>query len=226
MPGSWLCYHLIIINYLAITMKVVLLEKYKKLGEVGEVVDVKNGYARNYLIPNAKAVQATKTNVAKFEARKAELLEKSKLKEEEANKVASKIKGSIIAVIKQAGDDGRLYGAVNSSEIADGLAKIAKTPITRKQVILNYAIKFAGVYQIDIDLGEGVFGEVYINISRSEGEAEEVARKFKSGEVKLTTVNSDSKFHHAAEEKPAAKKAEAVEAPAAEEAKVEEQASA
>lgn len=172
-------------------MKVVLLEKYKKLGAVGEVVEVRNGFARNFLIPNGKAAQATEANVAHFESRKSELLSQSKKNEEAASKLAGKIKDKIVNVVKQAGDDGRLYGAVNSSEIVDGLNKIIGTELSRKQVILNYSIKFIGVYQIDIDLGEGVFGEVYLNVARSEGEAEENAKKFKSGEIQLTTVNTD-----------------------------------
>jgi len=204
-------------------MKVILLEKYKKLGDVGETIEVKNGYARNYLIPNGKAVQATKTNVVKFESRKAELLEISKKKEQEAQKIAAKIKGSVVNVIKQAGDDGRLYGAVNSNEIAEGLNKAAKTAnISRKQVILNYSIKFVGVYEIDVDLGEGVFGEVYVNIARSEGEAEETAKKFKSGEVKLTTVNSDPKFSHAEEAPAKQASAPAAEAVTSEQAETEQ----
>jgi large subunit ribosomal protein L9 len=172
-------------------MKVVLLEKYKKLGAVGEVVEVKSGFARNFLIPNGKAAQATASNITHFESMKAELTAESKKKEEAALKLAGKIKDKIVNVVKQAGDDGRLYGAVNSSEISDGLNKIAGTEISRKQVILNYSIKFIGVYQIDVDLGEGVFGEVYLNVARSEGEAEENAKKFKSGEIQLTTVNTD-----------------------------------
>jgi large subunit ribosomal protein L9 len=172
-------------------MKVILLEKYKKLGAVGDVVDVKNGFARNFLIPNGKATQATKSNVEHFESRKSELTAQSKKKEEAAQKLSAKIKDKIVNVVKQAGDDGRLYGAVNSSEIADGLNEMSGVELSRKQVILNYAIKFIGVYQIDIDLGEGVFGEVYLNVARSEGEAEENAKKFKSGEIQLTTVNTD-----------------------------------
>ncbi len=206
-------------------MKVILLEKYKKLGQVGEVVEVKNGYARNYLIPNGKAVQATASNVAQFDSRKSELLEQSKKKEEAANKLASKIKDKIVSVIKQAGDDGRLYGAVHSSEISEGLNKTASAEISRKQVILNYSIKFIGVYQIDIDLGEGVFTEIYLNVARSEGEAEETAKKFKSGEIQLTTVNTDLASKAAAVKTEAAtKQAAPAEAPK-EEAKAEAAAS-
>ncbi len=172
-------------------MKVILLEKYKKLGQVGEVINVKNGFARNYLIPNAKAVQATKSNVASFEAKKSEFIEQSNKKEEEAQKLAKKINDKIVAVIKQAGDDGRLYGAVNSSEITEGLNKVAGTEISRKQIILNYSIKIIGFYNIDIDLGEGVFAKILLNVARSEGEAEENAKKFKSGEAQLITANTD-----------------------------------
>jgi len=172
-------------------MKVILLEKYKKLGEVGEAIEVKNGFARNFLIPNGKAVQATKSNIAFFESRRSELLAQSKEKESEAIKLSGKIKDKIVNVVKQAGDDGRLYGAVNSAEIATGLNKVSGTELSRKHIILNYSIKFIGVYQIDIDLGEGVFTEIYLNVARSEGEAEENAKKFKSGEIQLITANTD-----------------------------------
>ncbi len=172
-------------------MKVILVEKYKKLGNVGDQIEVKGGFARNFLIPNGKAIQATKSNVTLFEEKKAELMEDSKKKEAEAQKLAKKVKDKIVNVVKQAGDDGRLYGAVNSAEIADGLNAICGTDISRKQVVLNYSIKFIGVYQIDVDLGEGVLTEIFMNVARSEGEAEENARKFKSGEMQLTTANTD-----------------------------------
>ena len=196
-------------------MKVILLEKYKKLGQVGEVIDVKNGFARNYLIPNGRAVQATKSNIATFESKKSELVAQSQKKEEEANKLAKKVKDKIVPVIKQAGDDGRLYGAVNSSEIVDGLNEVAGTELSRKNVILNYSIKIIGFYQIDIDLGEGVFTEVYLNVARSAGEAEESAKKFKSGEIQLITANTDLVSKAAATKAPAAEQAQKTEEAAA-----------
>jgi large subunit ribosomal protein L9 len=143
-------------------MKVILTERFRKLGEVGEVVNVKNGYARNFLIPNQKAIQATKTNIADFESRKVELRKASEEKRAAAEKVAAKIEGVFVTLVKQAGDDGRLFGSVTSQEIAEETAKTSKQEVTRKQIILNAQIKYLGIYQIDVDLGEGVFAKAFL----------------------------------------------------------------
>jgi len=176
-------------------MKVILLEKFRKLGQVGDIVEVKNGYARNFLIPNSKAIQANKDSIRDFESRKSELLEQSNKKEQEANKLAEKIKNKIVVITKQAADDGRLYGSVTNSEIAEGLNKISDTKIDRKQVIISILIRSVGFYQIDIDLSEGVFAPIYLNVARSEGEAAEIEKKFISGEVSLGAfaVGNDKK---------------------------------
>ncbi|MDX1948933.1 MAG: 50S ribosomal protein L9 [Rickettsiales bacterium] len=171
-------------------MKVILLEKLKNLGEVGELVEVKSGYARNFLIPNRKAVFATKQNVIDFESKKAELQAQSKKREAEANKIAEKIRNKILAVIKQAGDDGRLYGAVNSSDVVAELKKETSVEIDRKNVTISTAIKFVGFYQIYIDLGEGVTAQVYVNVARGEAEAEELKNKFLAGKIKVGTAGS------------------------------------
>lgn len=166
-------------------MKVILLEKYRKLGEVGSVVDVKGGYARNFLIPNNKAVRATKDNIADFEAKKAELIKQSEKKEAEAKKIAEKISEKIVPIIKQAGDDGRLYGSVTTSEISEELNKLAGTEISRKQITVNTAIKFLGFYQVVVDLGESVIADIFVNVSRTESEAKEIEEEFKKGKIGL-----------------------------------------
>ncbi len=171
-------------------MKVILLEKFKNLGEVGELVEVKSGYARNFLIPNRKAVFATKQNIVDFESKKAELQEQSKKREAEANKIADKIRNKILAVIKQAGDDGRLYGAVNSSDVVIELKKETNIEIDRKQVTISTAIKFVGFYQVYVDLGEGVSAQIYVNVARGEAEAEEQKNKFLTGKIKLGSSSS------------------------------------
>lgn len=174
-------------------MKVILLEKYKKLGQVGDVVEVKNGFARNFLIPEQKAVQATKQAVKEFEAKKAELIEQSKEKEKQANVLAEKIKNKIVPIIKQASDDGRLYGSVATSEISEGLNKETGENIERKQINIPSTIKSVGFYSIDIDLGEGVEVQVYANIARTETEAQETEKKFLSGEISLGSVTLGDK---------------------------------
>lgn len=173
-------------------MKVILLEKFRKLGQVGDVVEVKNGYARNFLIPNQKAVQATKSAVADFESRKSELLAQSHKKEEAAKVLSDKIKNKIVVVVKQASEDGRLYGAVTNTEIAEGLQKASEVKIDKKQVVISISIRSIGFYQIDIDLGEGVLSSVYLNVARSEGEAEEIEKKFLSGEISLGALSLEN----------------------------------
>lgn len=181
-------------------MKVILLEKYKKLGEVGSVVEVKGGYARNFLIPGEKAVQATKENIADFEAKKADLVAQSKKKEDEANAVAIKLSDKIVTVLKQASDDGRLYGSVSTSEIADQATKIAGIEVSRKQVTLNTSIKFLGFYQVEVDLGEGVVANIFANISRTESEAKEAEGKFQKGKLDLGPLRNKAEEHHEPEE--------------------------
>lgn len=166
-------------------MKVILLEKFRKLGQVGDVVEVKNGYARNFLIPNQKAIQANKESIRSFEEKRGDLLAQSQKNEKEANELSEKIKNKIIVIIKQSADDGRLYGAVTTSEISEGLNKLAETNIDKKQVVVTTAIKSIGFYQVELDLGEGVFAPIYLNVARSEGEAQEIEKKFLSGEITL-----------------------------------------
>lgn len=173
-------------------MKVILLEKLRNLGEVGEVVDVKSGYARNFLVPNRKASIATKQNQTEFEAKKAELISLSKKREAEANKIAEKIKNQIVPSVKQAGDDGRLYGAVSSADIANELNKVAGTQIDRKHIIISSAIKSIGFYQIYVDLGEGVNTNIFVNVARSESEAQDQKAKFEAGKIKLGAIAAET----------------------------------
>lgn len=196
-------------------MKVILLEKYKKLGQVGEIAEVKNGYARNFLIPNGKAVQATKQNIANFEAKKAELIKQSEANEAAALKVAKSIENKIVTIIKQAGDDGRLYGSVATSEIAEELNKNVENEISRKQITINSSIKFLGFYQVEIDLGESVFVNIFVNVSRTSSEAKEIEEQFSKGKISLGPLRSSSEDEkkQQAEEfvaAPAAEKAEEV----------------
>ncbi len=173
-------------------MKVILLEKLKNLGEVGEVVEVKSGYARNFLVPNRKASIATKENKVQFESKKAELIALSKKREDEANKVVEKIRNQIASIVKQAGDDGRLYGAVSSADIATEINKVTGAQVDRKTIVISTAIKFVGLYQVYVDLGEGVNTQIFVNVARSESEAEEQKNKFTAGKIKLGAAEAES----------------------------------
>lgn len=177
-------------------MKVIMLEKFKKLGEVGNVVEVKNGYARNFLIPSKKAIQATKSNIADFESKKAELIKISEEKESEAIKLSKKIDRKIVLTVKQAGDDGRLYGSVTNTEIATAIKEKTSVEIDRKQIIINSAIKFLGFYKIEVDLGEGVEASVIVNVARSEAEGSELEAKFEKGKIDLGPLNLEEASKH------------------------------
>tara|TARA_R110002072_G_scaffold157554_1_gene308216 strand:- start:163 stop:759 length:597 start_codon:yes stop_codon:yes gene_type:complete len=151
--------------------QVILLERVEKLGAMGEIVSVKPGYARNYLLPQRKALRASKENVAYFEAQK-KVLEAEDLKnKKEAEKNAKKIEGIKIPVIRQASESGQLFGSVNSRDIANGVTEESKVEITRNMVDLNQSIKTVGLIPVSIVLHPDVKAEVIVNIARSVEEA-------------------------------------------------------
>src|SRR5688572_29709093 len=121
-------------------MEIILLEPVKKLGNVGDVVRVRNGFERNFLIPGKKAIRATESNRKLFEARKADIEKDNAKKLAEAEKIAKKVNSAIFTVIRQAGDDGRLYGSVTAKDISDGLNAAGHTEVDRRQVVLNTPI--------------------------------------------------------------------------------------
>ena len=151
-------------------MQVILLERVENLGQMGDVVAVRPGYARNFLLPRQKALRATKENVAHFETRKKELEAQNLKRREEAEKVAVKMEGLKISLIRQASEAGHLYGSVTARDIADGVtAKGFK--IDRNQVSLDRAYKTLGLFPIKVALHPEVAVDVTINIARSEEEA-------------------------------------------------------
>lgn len=156
-------------------MEVILIERMANLGSIGDVVRVKNGYARNYLIPQGKALRATKNNVAYFEAKRAEIEARNAELRADAEKVAQTVEGAIVTLIRQASDDGRLYGSVNARDVAVALqAKGHK--VDRKHVALTAVIKEVGVYVVKVALHPEVVVDVKVNIARSEAEAEEALK--------------------------------------------------
>jgi len=172
-------------------MEIILLEQQRKLGNIGDVVKVKNGYARNFLIPNNKALRATKENIALFESKKSDIEKENKKKVEDAEKVAKKIEGAIITLVRQAGEDGRLYGSVNASDIANALVKTTKEAIDRKQIVLNNPIKYIGIHSVEVSIYGSVVANIHPNISRSEGEAKDTAKKFVKGEAVMEGPSAD-----------------------------------
>lgn len=160
--------------------QVILLEKIEKLGNMGEVVNVKPGYARNYLLPQSKALRATKDNIAYFQAQKASLEKANEEKKKEAEKQAKKLDGVKVAIVRQASESGQLYGSVTSRDIAEAVAGQSKEAVTRGMVALNQNFKTIGLFPVDVVLHPEVKVEVMVNIARSMDEAEIQAKTGKA----------------------------------------------
>ena len=151
-------------------MQVVLLERVEKLGQMGEVVKVKDGYARNFLLPRKKALRATKENLVQFEAQRAQLEARNLEARAEAEKVQTKLVGFAIIVLRQAGDTGQLYGSVTTRDIADGVTS-GGFSLNRNQVVLEHPIKTIGLHTVRITLHPEVATTITVNVARSEEEA-------------------------------------------------------
>lgn len=153
-------------------MEVILLERVEKLGVIGDTVSVRNGYARNYLIPQGKALRATKDNKALFESRKAEIEKENAARRDEAQKLADKVEGTVATIIRQASEDGRLYGSVSARDIAKAVSE-AGPEISHQTVRLDDAIKSTGIYDLRVQLHAEVSATIRVNVARSASEAAE-----------------------------------------------------
>lgn len=188
-------------------MQVILLERVENLGQMGDVVNVKPGFARNFLLPRQKALRATKENVVYFDTQKKILEAESLKKKGEAEKVAKKVDGLKIAIIRQASEAGQLYGSVTARDIADGVVEKG-FKIDRTQVTMDRNYKLLGLYPVKVWLHPEVSVEITINIARS---AEEAKLQEEKGEALI--VKSDRE-HEASLAEAAIKKLEAEEAAA------------
>ena len=156
-------------------MKVILLERVERLGLLGEIVTVKDGFARNYLLPRAKALRATQANMKVFEGQRAEIETRNANARAAAAKAGERLDGNIYVMIRQAGDSGQLYGSVSGRDIADAVnAEGGK--VDRSMVVLDKPIKTLGMHEIKVRLHAEVTATVSINIARSVDEAERQAR--------------------------------------------------
>jgi large subunit ribosomal protein L9 len=154
---------------------VVLLQRIEKLGQMGDVVRVKPGYARNYLLPQKKALRATKANMAQFEANKAQLEATNLKRKAEAERVAERAEGLSVVMIRSAGEGGQLYGSVSARDVADAISAAGLT-VARQQVVLDKPIKSLGLYTVRVALHPEVLVTVTANVARSPEEAERQAR--------------------------------------------------
>ncbi len=196
--------------------EIILLERVENLGAMGDVVKVKAGYARNFLLPHKKALRATKENVAYFATQKKALEATNLKKKEEAEKLSAKINGLKVVVIRQAAEAGQLFGSVTTRDIAEAVSAKGYE-INRTQVQLNQAFKLIGLFPVSIALHPEVKVQVTLNIARSE---EEAKTQEKTGKA-LIAENARSEAAAKAEAAKASAEAKAnaeatFEAPAAE----------
>ena len=173
-------------------MDVILLERIEKLGQMGDIVSVKPGFARNYLLPQRKALRATDDNVTRFEARKAHLEADNLTLKAEAESVAEKMEGAGVTAIRNAGEAGQLYGSVSGRDIATGLAEAGYT-VDKRQVVIEQPIKMLGIFPVRVVLHPEVSVTVTVNVARSPEEADMQAARAARGEdpVVLSQTQGD-----------------------------------
>ena len=156
-------------------MEVILLERVAKLGQMGEVVRVKDGFARNFLLPQGKALRATKDNRARFDGMKAQLEARNLEQKKDADVVAAKLNGKSFIVVRQASDVGQLFGSVSARDIADLVSKEGFS-VARNQIALQAPIKTIGMHTVPVALHPEVEVSITINVARNADEAERQAR--------------------------------------------------
>src|SRR3982751_2622577 len=176
-------------------MQVILLERVEKLGQMGEEVRVKDGFARNFLLPKKKALRATKANREFFQTQKTQLEANNLRLRGEAEKIGQKLNGKSFVLIRQAGDRGQLYGSVSPRDVADAMEKAGFT-VDRHQVSISVAIKSIGLFTIPVVLHPEVKVNITVNVARSEDEAAALAR----GEDVLSEKTEAEEAKVAAEE--------------------------
>ena len=156
-------------------MKVILLERVERLGVLGDVVNVKDGFARNFLLPRSKALRATSANLKVFEGQRADIEVRNNKAREQAEAAGSKLDGTSYVLIRQAGETGQLYGSVSGRDVAD-IVNAEDGKIDRAMVVLDKPIKTLGVHPVKVKLHAEVAVTVNINIARSQDEAERQAK--------------------------------------------------
>ena len=186
-------------------MQVVLLERIGRLGQMGDVVKVRPGFARNFLLPQGKALRATKENLARFETERAQLEATNLQRKQEAEDVAKKLDGLSFVILRQAGDTGQLYGSVSTRDIAEAVTSGGFT-IERSQVLLDHPIKSLGLHDVRLGLHPEVEIKVAVNVARTEEEAQRQA----AGENVTQSARDDYAAEQAALAAQAAAAAEAL----------------
>ncbi|MBQ8255477.1 MAG: 50S ribosomal protein L9 [Alphaproteobacteria bacterium] len=184
-------------------MKVILTEKITKLGNIGDAVEVKTGYARNYLLPNGKAMRFTRENVALFEAKKAELTARQEAAKKSAEANVDAVKNAKLHMIRQAGDTGQLYGSVSTRDIARMLKEVANVSVESAQVLLGAPIKSVGAFDTKIALHPDVIVPVKIYVAQTQDEIDALVagKSLTFGSKKVEEVAEEAPVAEATEEK-------------------------
>ena len=169
-------------------MKVILLERVGKHGHIGDEVTVKDGYARNYLLPEHKALRATEANRKKFEVDRVSIEKRNAERREAAAGIASGLNGKTVVIIRQAGETGQLYGSVSSRDVAEALSADGYS-VARSQVDLANPIKTVGVHTVPLHLHAEVAVSVNVNVARSDDEAE---RQLKGEDLTVQTFDDEA----------------------------------
>jgi len=183
-------------------MKVVLMQRIGRLGQMGDVVTVKDGFARNFLLPQNKALRATKENIAHFETQRAQLEATNLEHKKEAEAVAAKLEGQTFVAIRTAGDTGQLYGSVSTRDISDAITAGGFT-VHRNMIVMDKPIKTLGVHPSKVQLHPEVLVNVKLNVARSADEAERQSRGenvtvVKEEKMEIETYQPDDMFEEGA----------------------------
>ena len=179
------------------TIDLILLQRVDKLGQMGDVVKVKPGYARNFLLPQKKALRANKNTLAQFEGQRVQLEAQNIKRREEAERLSERMAGLTVVIIRQAGESGSLYGSVSSRDIADACAAASLT-VNRSQVVLDQPIKTLGLTPVRLVLHPEVTLPITVNVARSVEEAEKQARGEQVGLAGEEDVEQDEQLEFGA----------------------------
>jgi large subunit ribosomal protein L9 len=177
-------------------MKVILLERVGRMGHIGDEVNVKDGFARNFLLPQHKALRATEANRTRFAKERVDIEKRNAERREAAAGIASGLNGRTVVMIRQAGETGQLYGSVSSRDIADALAAEGFT-VPRSQITLMNPIKTVGIHTLPLSLHAEVSVTITVNVARSDDEA---ARQAKGEDLSVSTFGDDAAPEAPAEE--------------------------
>jgi len=169
-------------------MHVILLERIAKLGQMGDVVRVKDGFARNFLLPRGKALRANEANKKHFEGQRAQLEARNLELKKEAQAVADKVDGKTFVIIRQAGETGQLYGSVSTRDIAEAITA-GGVSVNRNQIVLSAPIKNLGLHNLPVQLHAEVEAKIVVNVARSADEAERQAKGEELNTIEETSLD-------------------------------------